>query len=41
MVDELTGHGTSPSTGQSAIRTARVIDTILAEYREANGIGFA
>ena len=41
VVDELAGRGTCPSTGESAIRTARVVDTILGEYREANGIVFA
>ncbi len=33
VVDELTGHGTSPSTGESALRTARVVDAVLADYR--------
>ncbi len=33
VVDELTGRGTCPSTGESAIRTTRVIDSILADYR--------
>lgn len=33
VVDELTGRGTCPSTGISAARTARVIDTLLREYR--------
>jgi predicted dehydrogenase len=33
VVDELTGRGVCPSTGQSAARTARVIDTLLREYR--------
>ena len=30
VVDALTGHGESPSTGRSAVRTARVIDGLLA-----------
>ena len=38
VVDELTGSGTSPSTGVSALRTARVIDTLLAEHRAAQGL---
>jgi predicted dehydrogenase len=33
VVDELTGRGTCPSTGQSALRTARVVDALLADYR--------
>ncbi|MET1004692.1 MAG: Gfo/Idh/MocA family oxidoreductase [Propionibacteriaceae bacterium] len=40
VVDSLTGRGTSPSTGATAIRTARVIDTVLADYRAAHGIRF-
>ncbi|WP_454084442.1 Gfo/Idh/MocA family protein [Georgenia sp. Marseille-Q6866] len=38
VVDELTGLGTCPSTGPSALRTARVVDALLADYRAANGI---
>jgi predicted dehydrogenase len=37
VVDALTGHGASPSDGYSALRTARVIDTLLAEYRQQHG----
>ena len=37
VVDALTGHGASPSDGYSALRTARVIDTLLAEYRQHHG----
>ncbi|MDN5789328.1 MAG: Gfo/Idh/MocA family oxidoreductase [Micrococcales bacterium] len=33
VVDELTGQGSCPSTGTSAIRTTRVIDAVLADYR--------
>ena len=33
VVDSLTGRGTCPSTGESAARTARVVDTLLREYR--------
>lgn len=40
VVDALTGHGRSPSDGHSALRTARVIDGLLADYRRNNGISF-
>lgn len=40
VVDELTGHGSAPSTGASALRTAQVIDTVLAGYRREHGISF-
>ena len=40
VVDELTGHGTCPSTGASALRTARFVDTVLAVYRAEHGITF-
>ena len=33
VVDALTGRGQCPSTGQSAARTARVVDALLAAYR--------
>lgn len=33
IVDELTGKGTSPSTGETASRTSRVMDLILADWR--------
>ena len=33
VVEELTGRGTCPSTGESALRTARVIDAVLAGHR--------
>jgi len=32
IVDQLHGRGTCPSTGESASRTAKVIDSVLAEY---------
>lgn len=32
VTDELHGSGRSPSTGRSALRTARVMDTILSDY---------
>jgi predicted dehydrogenase len=41
VVDSLTGHGESPSTGQSAARTARVIDGLLADYRDRHGISYS
>lgn len=33
VVDELLGRGTCPSTGESALRTSRVLDRLLAEHR--------
>ncbi len=33
IVDEMNGHGRCPSTGDSALRTARVMDAILASFR--------
>jgi predicted dehydrogenase len=41
VVDELTGHGESPSDGQTAVRTARVIDALLSDYRESHGINYS
>ena len=38
VVNAMTGHGESPSTGQSAVRTARVIDGLLADYRANNPV---
>ena len=40
VVNALTGHGESPSDGHSAVRTARVIDNLLADYRKSQGITF-
>jgi predicted dehydrogenase len=40
VVNTLTGHGESPSTGHSAVRTARVIDGLLSDYRKSHGINF-
>ena len=40
VVDALTRHGDSPSSGQSAVRTARVIDGLLAGYRDDHGLVF-
>ena len=41
VVNSLTGHGMSPSTGESAVRTARVIDGLLADYRDRNGVSYS
>jgi predicted dehydrogenase len=40
VVDALTGHGKSPSDGHSAMRTARVIDGLLSDYRVSHGISY-
>ena len=40
VVNALTGHGESPSTGRSAVRTARIIDGLLAQYRDSHGISY-
>ena len=40
VVDALTGVGASPSDGRSAVRTARVVDTLLSEYRDSHGITY-
>ncbi len=40
IVDELAGHGSCPSTGESAARTSAVIDTVLRSYYEARDDGF-
>ena len=34
IVDELNGRGRAPSTGESAARTAWVMDQILKEFRQ-------
>jgi predicted dehydrogenase len=34
IVDELNGEGRCPSSGESALRTARVLDAIVRDYRE-------
>jgi predicted dehydrogenase len=41
VVDALTGHGESPSNGQSAVRTARVIDALLSGYRDSHEINYS
>jgi predicted dehydrogenase len=38
IVDELHGKGKCPSTGETALRTARVMDAILREFRERLGL---
>lgn len=40
VVNALTGRGESPSDGRSAMRTARVIDTLLSTYRQSHGITY-
>ena len=40
VVDALTGQGTCSSTGESALRTAQVVDILLKEHRKANDIKF-
>lgn len=40
IVDALLTGAPTPSTGESALRTARVIDTLLAGYRQRHGITF-
>jgi predicted dehydrogenase len=40
VVNALTGRGESPSNGHSALRTARVVDGLLSDYREKHGINF-
>jgi predicted dehydrogenase len=41
VVDALTEQGESPSNGHSALRTARVIDGLLTDYRDSHGITYA
>jgi predicted dehydrogenase len=41
VVNGLTGHGESPSNGHTAVRTARVIDALLSDYRESHGIYYS
>ena len=36
----LTGRGESPSNGHSAVRTARVSDDLLSDYRNRHGINY-
>lgn len=40
VVNQLTGRGSSPSTGESAARTAWVVDALLGGYRREHGISF-
>jgi predicted dehydrogenase len=41
VVNALTGHGESPSNGHSAARTARVIDSLLSDFRDSHGINYS
>jgi predicted dehydrogenase len=41
VVNALTGYGESPSDGHSAVRTARVIDALLSDYRDSHGITYS
>ena len=41
VVDALTGHGESLSDGRSAVRTTRVIDTLLSAYRDSHGFNYS
>jgi predicted dehydrogenase len=41
VVNALTGHGESPSTGRTALRTARVMDSLLSDYRDSHGITYS
>jgi predicted dehydrogenase len=40
VVNALTGHGASPSNGHTAVRTARVIDALLSDYRSSHEINY-
>ena len=40
VVNELTGQGVCPSTGESALRTAKVVDELLKNYRAEHNITF-
>jgi predicted dehydrogenase len=40
VVDALTGGREAPSDGHSALRTARVVDALLADHRQRQGISF-
>lgn len=40
IVDALTVGAPTPSTGTTAVRTARVVDTLLAGYRSRHGVTF-
>jgi predicted dehydrogenase len=40
VVDDLCGRGVCPSTGQSAARTARVMDAVLGDYYGGRGDAF-
>lgn len=40
VVDALTGRGVCPSTGESAARTARVVDALLGDYRTRRNLTY-
>jgi hypothetical protein len=40
VVNALTGHGESPSNGHGAIGTARVVDSLLSDYRNSHRINY-
>jgi predicted dehydrogenase len=40
VVNALTGRGVSPSNGHTAVRTARVIDALLSDYRSSHEINY-
>ena len=40
IIAQLNGRGLCPSTGETAIRTARISDTLVDEYRKSSGIAF-
>src|SRR5690606_16421733 len=40
VVASLAGGGPAISTGETAVRTARVVDTLLADHRRRHGIHF-
>ena len=40
VVNALTGRGVSPSNGHTAVRTARVIDAVLSDYRSSHEINY-
>lgn len=40
IVAQLNGRGLCPSTGETALRTARIMDSLVASYRQSAGIEF-
>ncbi len=39
IVDEMNGVGRCPSTGETAVRTARVMEAVLGSFRRERGVG--